>query len=483
MSARGPANAPAGRPWGRAFASAVVVAAVAAAAGAGCKRPSAGGDDAGPAADGAATSLAPTPAGDAVRGRALAATFECARCHEGTGHPKPPHDKQCVGCHTNIVTRAFRAPSPAAHAKWLERTRELADVPDLGSAGRANAESAAPSRLRRAWVEAFLLDPVKVRPNLHASMPRLALTTVDARDLAAYLAAPEAPEPADLVAARKAADLGHGRRILETRGCGTCHSMTGVLPLPPSPLPEETARALSRLDEPVRVFDIPDGLDRQRQPERARRLAPDLALTRQRMTFERTVAWLRDPHAVAKASAMPKVALDEAEVRDVAAYLHDVKLAEPEAPKPFERLPLLTRAVTFDEVDQKVFHRTCWHCHSDPDFAIGDGGPGNSGGFGFAPKKLNMLRYESLLAGAVDEKGQRTSVFEKDAAGTPRLVRVLLARHDEARAAASGKPPGAAGAQLAAGPGALRGMPLGYDPLSAEDIQLVESWIAQGRKR
>jgi hypothetical protein len=31
--------------------------------------------------------------------------------------------------------------------------------------------------------------------------------------------------------------------------------------------------------------------------------------------------------------------------------------------------------------------------------------------------------------------------------------------------------------------GAVRGMPLGYDPLPLEEIQLVESWVAQGRPR
>ena len=31
--------------------------------------------------------------------------------------------------------------------------------------------------------------------------------------------------------------------------------------------------------------------------------------------------------------------------------------------------------------------------------------------------------------------------------------------------------------------GTVRGMPLGYEPLSEEDIQLVDSWVAQGRLR
>jgi hypothetical protein len=32
-------------------------------------------------------------------------------------------------------------------------------------------------------------------------------------------------------------------------------------------------------------------------------------------------------------------------------------------------------------------------------------------------------------------------------------------------------------------PGRVRGMPLGLPPLSSEDIQLVETWIAQGHPR
>jgi hypothetical protein len=47
-------------------------------------------------------------------------------------------------------------------------------------------------------------------------------------------------------------------------------------------------------------------------------------------------------------------------------------------------------------------------------------------------------------------------------------VRALLARHAEERGAATGE---------------VRGMPLGYPALSLEDIQLVETWIAQGRPR
>jgi hypothetical protein len=56
----------------------------------------------------------------------------------------------------------------------------------------------------------------------------------------------------------------------------------------------------------------------------------------------------------------------------------------------------------------------------------------------------------------------------KDAEGVPRLVKALLARYDEESGSATGE---------------VRGMPLGYEPIAMEDIQLVETWIAQGRPR
>jgi hypothetical protein len=167
-------------------------------------------------------------------------------------------------------------------------------------------------------------------------------------------------------------------------------------------------------------------------------------------------------------SAILGIALSDAEVRDVAGYLLTVDLSSAPHKQRAARLPLLTRKVTFKEVDEKVFHRTCWHCHSEPDYAIGDGGPGNSGGFGFKPRGLNLSAYEGIAAGFVDDKNERQSVFAKDGEGVPRLVRAMLARHDEVDGAQTGE---------------VRGMPLGYDPLPLEEIQLVDTWIAQGRPR
>ena len=219
----------------------------------------------------------------------------------------------------------------------------------------------------------YLLQPSRLRPHLQQDMPRLAMTNDDAADIAAYLvpdaeAAGAAPAMAASAGAELAgADLGKGRQLLDTKGCGACHVFTGVAAVLNSPPPA------------MQATDF----------ERAYRLAPDLRVARERMSAAKLVAWLSDPKGVKADTAMPKIALTPAEVKDVAAYILGAEVgAAPMKPK-LARLPVLERKVTFEEVDEKVLHRTCWHCHSEPDSNIGDGGPGNTGGFGFKPRRLN----------------------------------------------------------------------------------------------
>ena len=373
---------------------------------------------------------------DPAHGKELIATFQCNRCHDGTGHPAVADDKHCVHCHKKIMDGRFDAPA-ASIARWKPRVKELADAPSLEATGK---------RLSRRWVASYLLQPNDLRPHLHQYMPRLALSPAEARDIAAYLVpdadASETAVPHELASA----DLGKGRQLLETKGCGSCHVFTGVAAIPSS---------------------APPAMD-GKEFERGRKLAPDLRFARERMSAGKMMAWLSDPKAVKGDTPMPKPNLSPSEVKDLAAYLLTVEITPAPPKAPLARLPVLERKVTFKEVDEKVFHRTCWHCHSEPDYAIGDGGPGNSGGLGFKPRGLNLSDYNGIAAGYLDDKGERSSVFAKDSENVPRLVRALLARHDEENGAETGP---------------VRGMPLGYAPLSAEDIQLVESWIAQGRPR
>lgn len=379
---------------------------------------------------------APAPAprwaieGDADRGRTLIARFECNRCHEGTGLDAPPPEKRCVGCHVEILEGRFEAP-PETLARWQSHITSLVAVPSLGSERE---------HLSRDFVYRFLLQPHDVRPNLVALMPRLNVDERDARDLATHLV-PVAP-------GRETVDRGglsEGRRLLEEKGCTTCHAFDGV-------------RALGRREIPVPITPAELRLGTL--------LAPDLRHTRDRMTPAALLAWLADPRAVKPDTAMPSIPLAPEQVRSIAAYVLYADLAPRSLPPAATRLPLLEREVAFDEVRERVFHHLCWHCHSDADFARGDGGPGNTGGFGFAGRGINLAEYRDIMSGHRDRDGERRSLFERRPDGTPFVIAVLLQRHREMRGEIDPE---------------LRGMPLGLPPLPLEEIQLVDTWIAQGR--
>jgi len=178
------------------------------------------------------------------------------------------------------------------------------------------------------------------------------------------------------------------------------------------------------------------------------------------------VQWLRDPASIKPDSKMPKIPLSQEQATAIAAYVMTAPLAPSPPPVLPTRLPVLQRRVSFAEVNDQVFRRTCWHCHSTPEFAMGDGGPGNTGGFGFAGRGLNLATYSDVLAGSLDDQGERRSIFVPQADGTSILLRALFARQKELAG------------QITPG---VYGMPLGLPALTAEQLQLVESWIAQGR--
>jgi hypothetical protein len=74
---------------------------------------------------------------------------------------------------------------------------------------------------------------------------------------------------------------------------------------------------------------------------------------------------------------------------------------------------------------------------------------------------LSFASHSSISEGSLDEEGNRRSIFRSDI-----LMSRLLARQaEEAGTPVEG----------------VRGMPLGFPALTAEEIQLLESWIAQGR--
>lgn len=355
---------------------------------------------------------------------AVVERFECYRCHDAPGKLVPAErDRHCVRCHQAVLRGDLddEGYEPEALARWKACDYQLEVVPSLTGLER---------RVRREWLIEFLQRPHDLRPDLAATMPRLRVSPEDARAIADHFI-PAEPETSDIPASALG-DAGRGRALFLDRGCTSCHAFGGA--------------------------DLPA---RPRTPGLASRLAPDLRHTRARMTSGALLSWLADPAALKPDTLMPRPALTDAERLDVAAFLLEAPLAPTPPVVTPTRLPLLERRVAYEEVERRVFKRVCWHCHSDPAPVGGDGGAGNTGGFGFAGKGLDLGSHAAVLRGGRDG----LDVLAPDASGVPRLVTVMVARHVEAQ---GGEVPG------------VRGMPLGLRPMSLEEIQLVESWIAQG---
>lgn len=372
-------------------------------------------------------------------GARLVAHYQCNRCHVAEELLEAaPHETNCAGCHQAIMGGEYDWKpwrySRAQVDHWKTNLTHLLAVPTLTGA----------ERFERDWLVEFLQDPHSLRPRLGATMPRFAMSAEDAAAIADYLiGAGRRFEAVDL----SDADLEAGRDVLGENACGFCHRFTGADPLDPS----------------AQLFDMePDEL------ADALALAPDLRHTRRRMSAEAVMAWLGDPKQLKADAAMPRIELTDDERRDATAYIMQTPLQEASPVDIPERLPVLEREVSYAEVEARVFKKVCWHCHSDPDGNFGDGGPGNTGGLGFAGAGLDLGSLEAIRRGSLGDDGQRRSVLEPLDDGTPRLVAHMLARHSEH----AGEPVDD-----------VLGMPLGLPPMSMEEIQLVETWIAQERQR
>jgi len=382
------------------------------------------------------------PMGDVARGKEAVARFQCARCHEGMDTEPASPTRHCVQCHVKVMAGGFDAKPKASD--WKKHVAHLAAVPSLRGAQK---------RFRYEWLVRYVTEPHDLRPALSQNMPRLAISRDEARDVAAYLidgaAAMRPPSEA-----LEGADAERGRKVMDNLQCGSCHRMSGAAALTAgTPLGPEAPTTYQRSAEEKRPAVM---------------LAPDLRFTRERMHASALVAWLLDPASIKADTLMPKPGLTREQAKDVAAYILRTPLAPP-APRPVpEALTNLERRVSYDEVAREVFDVTCRHCHGNPDDALGDGGPGNTGGFGFKRRGINLTSYEEIQGGYLDDAGKRHSLFEPTADGTPRMVAALNARHREEAGTPTPN---------------LRGMPLGFAPLSAEQIQLVSSWVAQGRPR
>lgn len=369
--------------------------------------------------------------------QAVVNKFECFRCHE---MPAPfesntvDHRVNCRVCHQQILKGELDGDYPhESTKKWKKSIRHLTEVPSLNGLHK---------RMQRQWFVGFLQNPNIVRPHLLSMMPRLPISGQEANLIADYFGFAEK----EALATLPKGGVKKGATLFKEKGCNSCHQF-------------------SRSNEPL-TSSYPN-FHTPAIPNKIKRHAPDLRYTQQRMSPEQIIQWLKDPQKLKAGTLMPKVDLTESEITNLLAYILSPIVERKPTLSTFKKPHSLNRAVPYKEVEEKVFKKLCWHCHSDPDGNRGDGGPGNTGGFGYRGSGLDLGSYEAIMRGSKQKNGQYSSIIQKDAMGESRLVQHIIARHNEMRGYVDKD---------------ILGMPLSLPPLTKEQIQLVVTWIEQGAK-
>jgi mono/diheme cytochrome c family protein len=392
------------------------------------------------------TCAGPAPSADDERryveasGRDLFGKAQCTRCHAATGvADEPPRGRSCSGCHVWVAETRYDAAARADRKqrfplwdRYVDDVDSFLAVPDLTASG---------SRLDPDWIARYLRAPYKVRPGIQEEMIRTNLSEDDARAIATWLVSLRPPlsgiaaKAAAIPPSSRAKDIADGESLFAAKGCATCHAFGARKASPGLPA------------------------------------APDLAVTRDRMRPADVAAFIADPTAFGGKTTMPDHQLSPRE----AARLRDFVMGAPFdaaaiAAEPAD-LPLLERPVTWNEVSDRVFGKICVHCHMNAKNNAGEGGPGNTGGLGYAGVSLDLETWKGAAAGAV-VGGKRESVLTAKKGAEPPLIARLRERYLEHAKELAGRDSVAAGGSP--------GMPLGVAPLTAEDFQLVRSWVAQG---
>lgn len=386
---------------------------------------------------------------------AVFARLECNRCHEIDHVQAAPAGKQCAGCHLEISGAAGdaamldqgRRTYGAAFDRFVKHTGTLyVDVPPLSGL----------SRFRASWLKSYLRNPYDLRPHLTESMPKLPLTDGELEVLVRGLKlTADAPLPKPT-----RERLEKGQALFEAKTCTTCHLLGNQ----------------RFATQPAKLFEFRSPA----LPLEAR--TPDLRHARDRLNRDVVVKLLLDPKSVNPRALMPKLQLDRREAELIADFVLATPLAEP-IDDMLERELQTSGPVRYEDVEARVFKKTCWHCHSNPDLADGDGGPGNTGGFGFKGLGLSFATYEDVMNGSLGPDGEYRSIFRPGPTGAPVLLEVLKRRvHENARDFVK---PGLDGRRQTMAPkeDAPLGMPLSLPAVAPEDIALVEAWIAAGKPR
>lgn len=96
--------------------------------------------------------------------------------------------------------------------------------------------------------------------------------------------------------ARMSGDPAHGRELVQSYGCGACHTIPGIY----------TARGM--VGPPLTAFG------------RRTIVAGELP-----NSPENLVRWIKNPQAIEPNTAMPNLGLNDSQARDIAAYLYTLR--------------------------------------------------------------------------------------------------------------------------------------------------------------
>jgi mono/diheme cytochrome c family protein len=404
---------------------------------------------------------------------------QCNRCHvidEIEAASRPQH---CVSCHVFLDgltpdDRRYRTLAERYGDEVVQRYQRNIEhyvaVPDLTRVA---------ARLRPEWIGEFVHEPWDLRPSMDETMVRTRLSEGDRGAIVRYFAAvaevvdpsappPDAPRTPELERPDEAR-LARGAALFRARGCNLCHVVGNV--------------DVGRTPEEIAAAGLPA------------RLAPNLRFTRERMHPDVALQWILDPQSLHPTTTMPNLHLGAEDATLLRDYLWfvDPALEPTPAPSVHALPPALDRAVSWEEVKERVLGRICVHCHMNDHER--DPGPGHVGGYGWPAAGLRMRTYEALVSGmpcddplaaplgappvaAGSFTGPRCSVLEaREPGGVPPLLEVMLLRHDEEvrdRVAPlhDHARPGFASPRP--------GMPMGLPSIPDEEIALVRAWIEQG---
>lgn len=354
--------------------------------------------------------------------------FQCNRCHvvPGVEPASARLGENCVTCHQAISAgRLDLWYKEEEVQRWKQHLLHLVRTPDLGSLSQ---------RVKRGWLIGWLQAPHVVRPLYGATMPRMKIGPRDAELIADFFGVTEVE-----TGEHASGDAAAGRALYARNACASCHFHG---------------------DSPLKSLRF--GASDFRAPS-ARRRAPDLRYVPSRMSLAQLRSWLKDPHRILPDTEMPAFEFTAKEIEDLATFLREPLPEVAAVPRPRYRPRQLEREVHYPEVAAKLSRHLCFHCHSDSARA-GDQGPGNSGGFGYDGASLDLATRAGIIRG-IKRDGRFRGLPDRLEDGTPRLVASLLARHAEMDGQTHPE---------------VMGMPLGFPPISEEEIDLVSTWIEQG---